>query len=458
MSLSHDQALRWLACQTRRSALRAGTLGLASLGGAPFVRANQPSSAEQTAPKNDTACVVFFLDGGPSHLDTFDPKPDAPAEVRGEFKPIDTAVPGMRVAEHLPSLARQARHFSLVRSLYHSSPGHAPAEHQMLTGWMGSREGTSSAVIENPSIGSVAAKLAGPRREGAPAYVAVPWSFHHAYGGSPFGAAAYLGPRYEPLESGQLPGSTTAPFELSTLKLGDGMSLARLGDRSALLGSLEHSTATKTTSTDDVDRAGLLRAQAIDLLLSSPVREAFELAREPARVREGYGAHDWGQAALLARRLVEVGVSFVMLQCGLRQDWDTHKSNFTKLRTELLPALDQAVAALIEDLAQRGRLESTLVLVTGEFGRTPRINNEAGRDHWASVFSALVAGAGLKAGQVVSSSDKIGAYPAGHAWHAQDLLATMYHRLGIDPTTLLRDQQGRPIPVLGNGNLIAELV
>ncbi|HVC99010.1 MAG TPA: DUF1501 domain-containing protein, partial [Pirellulales bacterium] len=368
-SLIHDQALSRLAFQTRRSVLRAGSFGLASLGGATFGGESERSSAAKPATQHDTACVVFFLDGGPSHLDTFDPKPDAPAEVRGEFEPIDTAVPGMRIAEHLPRLARQARHFSLVRSLYHGNPSHAPAEHQMLTGWMGSREGTARAVIENPSLGSIVARLAGSRRDGAPAYVAVPWSFHHAYGGSPFGSAAYLGPRYEPLESGQLPGSTTAPFELLTLKLGDGMSLARLGDRSALLGSLEQPA--ETTPSEDVHRAGVLRAQAIDLLLSSPVREAFELAREPARVREGYGAHEWGQAALLARRLVEVGVSFVMLQCGLRQDWDTHKTNFTKLRTELLPALDQAVAALIEDLAQRGRLASTLVLVTGEFGRTP---------------------------------------------------------------------------------------
>jgi hypothetical protein len=201
--------------------------------------------------------VVFFLDGGPSHLDTLDPKPDAPAEVRGPFKPVATSVPGLRLSEHLPLLARQARHYSLVRSLFHGNPSHAPAEHQMLTGWMGSREGTARAAIENPSFGSVVARLAGPRRAGMPAYVAVPWSFHHAYGGSPFGTAAYLGPRYEPLESGPLPRSATGPFEVPALKLRDGMSAPRLGGLCALLGRLDHPAA------GGVPRGDLGRMQAL---------------------------------------------------------------------------------------------------------------------------------------------------------------------------------------------------
>ncbi|MBI1918748.1 MAG: DUF1501 domain-containing protein [Planctomycetes bacterium] len=400
---------------------------------------------------------MFFLDGGPSHLETFDPKPDAPAEVRGEFRPIPTSVSGMRIAEPLPLLARQARHYSLVRSLYHGNPSHAPAEHQMLTGWMGSREGTARAVIENPSLGSIVARLAGPRRRGMPAYVAVPWSFHHAYGGSPFGTAAYLGPRYEPLESGPLPCSATAPFEVPMLALREAMSVPRLGTRRALLGRLDR-VAAHAAPAGDMQRVQVLKEQALDLLLDVRVREAFELAREPRGLRERYGAHEWGQGALLARRLVEAGGTFVMLQCGLRQDWDTHAANFTKLRDELLPPLDRAVATLIADLVDRGRLQQTLVLVMGEFGRTPVVNKQAGRDHWASVFSALVAGGGLKAGQVVGSSDKTAAYPAHRGLHAQELFATMYHVLGIDPTTLLHDRQGRPIPVLGQGKPIAELL
>lgn len=442
--------------QTRRSILRAGAGGLASLGTAGFVRASS-KPAPGAAARPDRACVVFFLDGGPSQLDTFDPKPDAPVEVRGEFKPIETAVPGMLISEQLPLLAGQAKHFSLIRSLYHDNPSHAPAEHQMLTGWMGSREGTARAVIENPSFGSIVARLAGPRRAGMPAYVAVPWSFHHAYGGSPFGAAAYLGTRYEPLESDHLPASATEPFQVPTLKLLEGMNPLRLASRRELLARLDGLQA-QATSYDAVQRGEIAAEQAMDLLLDARVREAFELVREPLWLRERYGAHEWGQGALLARRLVEAGVTFVMFQCGLRQDWDTHTANFSKLRDELLPPLDRAVAALIEDLAGRGLLQQTLLLVIGEFGRTPVVNKEAGRDHWASVFSALAAGGGLQAGQIIGSSDKTASYPAARGLQAQDLFATMYHVLGIDPTTLLHDRQGRPIPVLGHGTPITELI
>ena len=415
------------------------------------------SPSARTTARAGTSCIIFFLDSGPSHLDTFDPKPEAPAEVRGEFSAIATTVPGMRISEHLPRLARQAHHYSLVRSLHHGNPSHAPAEHQMMTGWMGSREGTARAVIENPSFGSMVARLCGPRRFGMPAYVAVPWSFHHAYGGSPFGGAAYLGPRHEPLESGPLPPSTTAAFEVSTLQLPEEVTAGRLRGRQELLGQLT-SRQNLQASSEEIRRHHLLTEQGLDLLLDARVRQAFQLAREPLTLRDLYGAHEWGQGALLARRLVEAGVTFVLLQCGLRQDWDTHTTNFPKLRNELLPSLDLAVSALLADLADRGLLQNTLVMVLGEFGRTPVVNNQAGRDHWASVFSALIAGGGLQAGRIVGSSDRRGAYPLDRSLHARDLFATMYAVLGIDPTTLLYDRQGRPIPVLGEGSPIAELI
>jgi hypothetical protein len=437
-----------LTGQTRRTFLRAG-LGAAALGVA--AAPSQPAAAARR--RADTSCIVFFLDGGPSHLETFDPKPHAPTDIRGEFGAIATAVPGTRIGEHLPLLARQARHFSLVRSLYHGNPSHAEAEHQMLTGWMGTRPGTARAVIEKPGLGAVVSRLRGPRRQGMPGYVAVPWSFHHAYGGSPFGAAAYLGPRHEPLESGPLPRSTTAPFELRAAQLGEGLTYGRLRGRRQLLERVACSLPATETNT-----LGEFTRQALDLLVNDRLRAGFDLSREPQPLRERYGPHEWGQGALLARRLVEAGVTFVMLQCGLRQDWDTHKDSFRSLKSDLLPRLDRAVSSLLEDLAARGLLDTTLVVVMGEFGRTPLVNRDAGRDHWASVFSVLLAGGGLRGGRVIGSSDSRAAYPRTGALHAHDLFATIYHVLGIDHTTLFHDQQGRPIPVLLQGTPITELL
>jgi hypothetical protein len=441
--------------EQRRSFLRSSALGMAGLG----VIGRSSAVGENAATlinRPETACIVFFLDGGPSHHDTFDPKPDAPAEVRGEFGVIETSVPGIRVSDQLPLLARHAEHFSLLRSLYHGNPSHAPAEHQMLTGWMGSRPGTAIAVIENPSLGSIVSRMRGPRRDGLPAYVAVPWSFHHAYGGSPFGAASYLGARYEPFDSGHLPNTPTGNYEVPELKLPPEMTRFRLRNRRELLEQLERFRR-RRESPSEVNRARALTDEALDMLLEPRVRQAFDLEREPVTLRERYGSHEWGQGALLSRRLIEAGVTFVMLQCGLRQDWDTHDKNFVKLQKTLLPALDRAVSALFEDLARTGLLEKTLVIVMGEFGRTPIINNKAGRDHWANVFSALVAGGGLKGGQVIGSSDKTGAYPHEKPRHATDLFATMYHVLGIDTHTIFKDRQARPVSLLGQGTLIAEL-
>jgi hypothetical protein len=442
-----DQGRSCLTGQTRRTFLRAG-VGVAALGVSTV-----GSAAAAPARRANTGCIVFFLDGGPSHLETFDPKPAAPADVRGEFGAIATAVPGIRVGEHLPLLARQAKHFSLVRSLYHGNPSHAEAEHQMLTGWMGSRPGTARAVIEKPALGAIVSRLRGPGRQGMPGYVAVPWSFHHAYGGSPFGAAAYLGPRHEPLESGHLPPSTTAPFELQVARLHSEVTPRRLHGRRGLLERVARSLPqTERTALGEFTR------EALGLLTNDRLRASFDLSCEPQPLRDRYGPHEWGQGALLARRLVEAGVTFVMLQCGLRQDWDTHKDNFWSLKRDLLPPLDRAVSSLLEDLAARGLLDTTLVVVMGEFGRTPLVNRDGGRDHWASVFSVLLAGGGVRGGRVLGSSDSRAAYPRSGALHAHDLFATIYHVLGVDQTILFHDQQGRPIPVLPEGRPMTELL
>ena len=445
METQSVRAANHLSLISRRTAIQ-----MAFAGGAGAAAAElRPPGA------SDTACIVFFLDGGQSHHDTIDPKPDAPAEVRGEFGAIETTVPGLRLSDQLPLLAKQAEHFSVIRSLFHGNPSHAPAEHQMLTGWMGSRPGTARAVIEKPSLGSIVSKLRGTRRDGIPAYVAVPWSFHHEYGGSPFGQASYLGAGYEPFESGHLPKSTTASFEAPALTLLADNTPPRLQRRRGLLEQLDRYA--RGSRAETISRKRAFWNDAHEMLLDDRARQAFDLSREPTGLRERYGSHEWGQAALLSRRLVESGVTFVMMQCGLKQDWDTHDKNFVRLKDQLLPPLDHAVSTLLTDLRDRGLDQNTLVLVIGEFGRTPKINNKAGRDHWADVFSVLLAGGGLRHGQVIGSSDRQGAYPADRPYHAHDLFATMYRVLGIDPQTLLYDPQGRPIPVLDGGQPIKEL-
>jgi len=436
-----------LSLLSRRTMLQLG--GLGTVGGSVL-------AAPAAEPRPDTSCIMFFLDGGPSHHETFDPKPEAPQSVRGQFGTIDTAVPGLRICDRLPLLAAEARRFNVVRSLHHGNNSHAPSEHQMLTGRMGTRDGTARAVIETPSIGSIVSRLRGTRRAGMPAYVGIPWSFHHEYIGSPFGAAAYLGSQHEPFESGHLPASTTEKFQVPILELQDGISPPRLQQRKQLLSVLDQfrhqePAARAISQIRDFTRRGM------DLLLQRQVRDAFDLSRETPAIRQKYGAHEWGQSALLARRMVEAGVAFTLIQCGLKQDWDTHATNFSKL-DKYLPPLDRAVATLLADLADRGMLENTVVMVIGEFGRTPKINKNAGRDHWGDCFSALIAGGGLRSGQVVGSSDAIGGYPVERPIHAEGLFATMYHALGIDPHTIFQDNQNRPIPVLNHGAPIDELI
>ena len=446
-----------LSLLSRRTMIQLGSLGLGGVASSLLADSNP-------APDRDTSCIMFFLDGGPSHHETFDPKPEAPSGVRGEFGAVDTTVPGLRICDRLPLLAAQAHNYSIIRSLHHGNNSHAPAEHQMLTGRMGTRNGTRRAVIETPSFGSIISRLCGPRRAGMPAYVGIPWSFHHAHIGSPFGAAAYLGSQHEPFESGHVPASTTEEFTVPILELPSGVTRSRLQQRRDLLSHVDRFQ-------QQGPAAAALRhnreftTQGMQLLLQQQVRSAFDLTREKPQTREQYGPHEWGQGALLARRLVEAGVTFTLIQCGLRQDWDTHNKAFPRLE-KLLPQLDRAVAALIADLSNRGLLDKTLVMVIGEFGRTPKVGqittgnqtDQSGRDHWAHCFSALMAGGGLNRGQVIGQSDSIGGYPANQPSHAQDLFATMYRVLGVDPHTLFVDQQDRPIPVLNHGTPISGLL
>ncbi|HCK52416.1 MAG TPA: DUF1501 domain-containing protein, partial [Planctomycetaceae bacterium] len=259
-----------------------------------------------------------------------------------------------------------------------------------------------------------------------------------------------------PFESGHLPASTTEPFAVPIPKLQDGLSAPRLEQRQELLSVLDRFRQ-QGSANPEINQNRNFTKQGMELLLQQQVRDAFDLGRETRATRERFGPHEWGQGALLARRLVEAGVTFTLVQCGLKQDWDTHSANFSNL-DKMLPPLDRAIASLLDDLSDRGMLDNTLVMVIGEFGRTPKINKNAGRDHWGDCFSALVAGGGLKPGQVVGRSDSIGGYPIERPLHAQDLFATMYHALGIDTQTTFHDHQDRPIPVLNHGTPIAELI
>lgn len=427
---------------SRRVFLKVGTLGLAGLGLADHLRV-RASARDSARPRKDTAIIQVSLLGGPSHLDTFDMKPGAPVEFRGEFRPIETSVAGIQVCEHLPGLARQMDRLAIVRSVTHGHSAHGMATHAVMTGYAPPVETTDNL---NPSCGSYAAKLRGPNRPRIPAYVCVP--------DPPFSAgAAYLGVACNPFRAGGNPASPE--FRVRNLAPAPRVDLARLRDRRALLQELDKIRR-------DVDVQGVASgydqfyADAFDIVTSSACREAFDLDREDPRLRDRYGRDTWGQSALLARRLVEAGVTFVTLNTGFT--WDTHGDNFPTLRNINLPMLDRALGSLIADLHERGLHERVLVVVHGEFGRTPRVNATAGRDHWPGAMSVVFSGGGLKMGQAVGATDPKGEAPRSRPIKPQDVLATVYHVLGIDHRQVFQDAAQRPVPILDEGQVITELI
>ncbi|MBX6314245.1 MAG: DUF1501 domain-containing protein [Isosphaeraceae bacterium] len=437
---------------TRRSFLRAGFLGLAGLGLGDWLRA-RALAGPQAAAGADLSVVLVWLDGGPPQHETYDPKPEAPAEVRGPLKAIETAVPGVLVSELLPQHARLMRRMSLIRSLHHDNNDHFAAAHWVLTGYLGSNALNQAPMY--PSAGSVVARLKGPRRPGMPAYVGLPNT--HSVGLRPgYHGAAYLGAAYHPFLADGDPNNPA--YRVPGLTLPGGLDAARLDHRRALLGSLDAARRAVETEMDNLDR---FTQQAFDLLTSPAARQAFDLSKEDPRLRDRYGRHQWGQAALVARRLVEAGVRFVTLTFG---GWDFH-SRLEKGMHAVLPVLDRAVGTLIEDLDQRGRLEETIVIVMGEFGRTPRINKGLpndpipGRDHWGRLLSVLLAGGGLRPGIVVGASNARGEVPRERPVTPKDLIATLYARLGIDLTMTFPDRLNRPMPVVPvGGEPIRELL
>ena len=395
--------------------------------------------------------ILVFLTGGLSHIDSFDMKPEAPEGIRGEFKPIDTAVPGLQFCEHLPMLAARADKLAIVRSLSHAFTNHLNATHEILTGHPqpGAFFDKIASRDDYPCY-AAALNAVRPRGDGIPSGVSLPTFLMEGPLTWPGQHAGFLGPRHDPWQVRQDPNQPGFGFEGLTLP--QGLTVERLDRRKSLLDALA----------SGIDRAGLPAAgprdpfsdqvdRAYSLLLSGRVARAFDLSDEDERLRDRYGRHMYGQSLLMARRLVEVGVPIVQVNMGRVQTWDTHQANFKNLKDRLLPPTDRGVAALIDDLSARGLLDETLVIVTGEFGRTPRVgkstgnaNSKDGRDHWSQVFSAAFAGAGVRGGQVVGQSDKMGAYPASRPYRPADLAATVYRSLGVDPDTELRDRLDRP--------------
>jgi hypothetical protein len=415
---------------SRRDVLRLAGAGLAGLG-APAARA-----AQVRGPKPVRSCILVFFYGGPSHLDTFDPKPDAPAEVRGEYRSAATAVPGVRLCEHLPRLARLAGRLALVRSVHHPMRNHNSAAAEALTGRTpagGDQELLTDDPRGLPTLGSAVAFALGRRAHILP-FVALPYTLYNVVQ-LPGQTPGLLGGAYDRFQVDRDPSSPQ--FGVPALgRPGD------LSGRRALLRSLD-----RRQLGGQAGRSGAYRERALRLLGSDEVRRPFDLAQEPERVREHYGRHRLGQSLLLARRLVEGGVNFVAVFDGQTNgqdaNWDSHEKVFPRHR-QLLPPADQGLSALLEDLQARGLLDSTLVVAMGEFGRTPKINKSAGRDHWPDCYTAVLAGGGVAGGAVYGASDRVGAYPAVDPVTPGDLAATVLWRFGIDPKAEVQDQTGRP--------------
>jgi hypothetical protein len=403
--------------------------------------------------------LIVFLTGAPSHLDTFDPKPEAPAEIRGEFGTVATPVPGLRVSEHLPRLAARADKYAIVRSLSHREFNHLVATHHVLTGYQqpGAFFDKVASRDDWPCYAGALDHLR-PRHDGVPSGVNLPTFLMEGPLTWPGQHAGFLGPRHDPWQITRDP--SRPDFRVDSLHLAPGLEVGRLNDRRSLLASIDRQRA-RLSELAEARRLADQQNLAFSVLTSGRVARAFEMDQEPAAVRDRYGRHAFGQSLLLARRLVQAGVRVVQANMGQVQNWDTHSENFIRLRRQLLPRLDQAVAALLDDLEASGLLQETLVLMLGEFGRTPRISTQRGartpgRVHWAPCFFGLFAGAGVRGGQVIGRSDRIGAFPATTPYTPDDVGATVYHVLGVDPGTEVHDRLGRPVR-LNRGEIMEAL-
>jgi uncharacterized protein (DUF1501 family) len=438
---------------SRRALLRAGALGAAGLTLPALLQRSEAAASRASA----DACIFVFLWGAPSQFETFDPKPDAPEGVRGEFGVRPTRLPGILFGEHIPMLAERADQFSLIRTCAQSSTHHQSAAYEALTGVPPTKDAVAltATPADHPNFGSVVARYA-PGRTHLPRFVQLPQLASDVGNLTPGQFAGFLGRQYDPLAV--LKDPSGPDFNVAELSLPAEVSATRLEDRAALLRQVDG-----LMQTADSRAMNVYQERAVQLLTSPAVRRAFDLESEPVILRDRYGRNTLGQSCLLARRLVEAGVKLVTVCSGFNgktpQDaWDTHTDNFRKLKNTLLPPFDRSLSALLDDLKQRGLSQKTLLVVLGEFGRTPKINAQAGRDHWHHCYSVLLTGGGVQPARVLGRSDRQGAYPVqGRVCTPADLCATVFDCLGIDLHQEMSDQGGKPVP-LTRGEPIVELL
>ncbi|HEV3121090.1 MAG TPA: DUF1501 domain-containing protein [Isosphaeraceae bacterium] len=437
---------------SRRKLIKVGTAAFAGLNLPALLRAAESSGRAAKAKH-----VIFLHQfGGPSHLDTFDMKPDAPDGIRGEFKPIASATPGIRLTEHLPRMAKVLHHFAQVRSVHHRMKNHNSATYYSLTGHAPPLDDIRlrDTLELYPSYGSVVSKFRPSEDPAVPSHVAYPYVLRDG-SVTPGQTASFLGKPFDPFFIGQNPASPE--FRLPELSLPASLPLERLDDRRGLLRSIDQESELLewSATAQGIDK---FYDRALAMLASPRVKEAFDLSLEKAALRDAYGRTPYGQSCLLARRLIEAGVRFVTVYYSAtiggkgNGGWDTHGDNFNQLKNRLLPVTDQTLPTLIDDLAARGLLEETLIVWMGEFGRTPRVMNTKqfgadGRDHWPFCYTVLMAGGGIRGGAIWGSSDRIGAYPASLPVQPDDIAATMFWALGIDPATEVYDTLGRPLAI-----------
>jgi hypothetical protein len=442
----------------RRSFLQLGMTGLGALGLPALLRARE-SSVAAGAGRRDTSVILLWLDGGPGHMDTYDMKPQAPAEYRGIWKPIPTNVPGIELTELFPLQATIADKFSIVRSLHHDSGDHFTGGHWMLTG-RGAGVSGASTRGRHPFVGAVATKVTGSRHPGLPAHVAIPYGMSIGLRPGYFGGH-YLGVHHNPFETEGDPNDNA--FQVRNIGLSQDLSIDRLNDRRSLLSAIdalrrEMDRSGQFESLDEFDQA------AFDLVAGERTRKAFDLALEDPQTRDRYGRNSWGQSTLLARRLAEAGTTFVSCHFG---GWDHHWDLKAGMEN-YLPKIDQLVHALLTDLSDRGILDRVLVVLCGEFSRTPRMNDGGnggpplsmgtpGRDHWGQSMFCFLAGGGVQGGRIIGATDRLGERPIERPLMPGDIHHTIFHVLGVDPGISFPDHSGRPIIAIDHGAVISEL-
>ncbi|HEY0456483.1 MAG TPA: DUF1501 domain-containing protein [Verrucomicrobiae bacterium] len=432
----------------RRDFIQLGVRSVLGLGLADILRlrANAALPGAPKAGAKRVNCIMIWLDGGPSHYETFDPKPEAPSEIRGDFKPISTSVPGVQFSEAVPQLAKAANKLTIVRSICHKDPNHGGGNHYMMTGSPTPVPVACGAFVTfHPSFGSVVSYQRGVQ-DGLPAYMSMPQV-------SRSGGPNFLGGKHAPFMIDGYPNSPS--FKVRDVVLPSDISEGRAQVRRELRASLDRMKRyADKLAEDPAVTFDEYYKQGVDLVLSPKAQAAFDIQKENQKTRDAYGRNDFGQRLLLARRLVEVGVSWVTVYSG---GWDHHTKIFESYKGTLLKNTDQGVAALINDLDQRGLLDSTLVLMLGEFGRTPKVNKDAGRDHWPHAMSVLMAGAGIPRGQVIGATDAKGYHAAENVYRPEDFAASLYTKMGIDPAQTLHTNTGRPVQLVSNGKLIKEV-